>query len=83
MGKDQERESIFAMKKKTFCLTLRWRTYETNVWQICSMEIFCRNGGKKFDVGEGEVTSVKGDKVQKRDELSLEIFLPIQCLFHL
>ena len=27
---------------------------------------FCRNGGKKFDVAEGEVTSVKGDKVRNQ-----------------
>ena len=45
------------------------------------LENFCRNGGKKFDVGEGEVTSVKGDKVQKQDELSLEISFNVSFIY--
>ena len=43
---------------------------------------FCRNGGKKFDVAEGEVTSVKGDRVQNQIKLSLELFLIFCCVFY-
>ena len=42
-------------------------TKETKIGQTFpAQRNFCRNGGKKFDVAEGEVTSVKGDKVRNQ-----------------
>merc|ERR1712228_207958 len=50
---------------KYFLLTMLFSTLMllTTVTLSASQCIF-RNGGKKFDVKEGEVTSVKGDKVR-------------------
>ena len=40
---------------------------ETKIGQTFpALKNLYRNGGKKFDVAEGEVTSVKGDKVRNQ-----------------
>ena len=57
---------VFAIHKYKKRLILKmFVTKETKIGQTFPpLGNFCRNGGKKFDVAEGEVTSVKGDKVQ-------------------